>query len=68
MASVGDSCSNIEEGARSPVLGIRDCDRCDRALALALVLNFWIFSASSCTFGFLRLKGLREMDRYWIDG
>ena len=62
--SPGSSCSNIEVGARSPGFGVAPgLGNSARALALALLPNFWMFSASSCTLGFLRLKGLRERDR-----
>ena len=67
VGSEGNSCSNIEEGARSPGFGIPDSDRADRPLALALDLIFWIVSASNCFLGLLRLKGLREIERFWME-
>ena len=64
----GDSCWNIEVGARSPGFGRLVLDCCDWALALALAFIILMFSASSCNLGLLRLKGLREMERRWMEG
>lgn len=68
VGSAGDSCSNIEVGARPPGFRREVLGCCDLALAFALVLSFSMLSASSCSLGFLRLKGLREIERRWREG